>query len=230
MTKIVLEWLQSTFTANPHWVTAIISIIPMIEVRGAITVGISLGLNEWVAWALASSSSIVVCPILLFFLKPILNLLKKVKIFKFLAQGMEDMFASRAKKLKSDSETGTVSEKTILHRKIVGVFLFVAIPLPMTGVWTGSAVSAFLDLKYRYSVPAIIIGNFVSGLLIMLLNMILGEHATLILFILLIFVLISIISVCTAVILRYKKKQKATAGEIESENKTETEEVEDKKE
>jgi hypothetical protein len=49
------------------------------------------------------------------------------------------------------------------------VFIFVAIPLPMTGVWTGTAVAVFLNLKFKDAILPVVIGNFVAGLLISIL-------------------------------------------------------------
>ena len=50
-----------------------------------------------------------------------------------------------------------------------GLFLFVAVPLPTTGVWTGSLIATVLDMPLKKSVPAVVIGNVVAGLAIMLL-------------------------------------------------------------
>ena len=56
-----------------------------------------------------------------------------------------------------------MSERLI---KQLGVFIFVAIPLPMTGVWTGTAIAVFLDLKFKDVILPIVVGNFIAGLLI----------------------------------------------------------------
>lgn len=225
ITQAIVNWLQGAFHNN-YLVTVIISIIPMIEVRGAITVATSLGMNPWVAYALSCCSALLVCPLLLLFLKPILRALKKTKVFKSIATAVEEMFLSRAKKIENDADKEDVSVndsadmKTRKSRfnKILGVFLFVAIPLPMTGVWTGSAVAAFLDLEYRYSVPAIVVGNFVAGLIITVLNIVLGKYASLILIVLALFVLITIVSLVVTFGVKYsklKKKKKAEAADKE---------------
>ena len=214
MTEAILEWIRNTFTANPYWVTAIISVIPTIEVRGAITVGIGLGLHPAITWVFSCISALVICPILLLCLKPVLNILKRVKIFKKLADGLEDMFASKARKIAVEQGVA-VKESSIVWKKALGVFLFVAIPLPLTGVWTGSAVAAFLDLKYRYSVPAIILGNFTAGGIITLLNLLLGKYSGIIIIALMVFCIISIISVCTTIAIKNKKK---TPSSKEKEN------------
>ena len=69
-TQAIVNWLQSVFH-NGYVTTALISIIPMIEVRGAITVGKALGMNPWIAYVLSCCSALIVCPILLLCLKPI---------------------------------------------------------------------------------------------------------------------------------------------------------------
>lgn len=223
MIETITNWLNGIFHGNPYITTGVISIIPMIEVRGAITVGIGMGLNPWLAWVISCVSALIVCPILLLCLRPLLRLLKKVKFFYNVAAGLEDMFQGKANKISKEADE-TKSKTKANWKKALGVFLFVAIPLPLTGVWTGSAVAAFLDLDYKYSVPAIIVGNFISGLIITLLNMVLGEYSPLILLILMIFVVVSIITACIAIAARYRKKnaQKETpVDETTSEEKSE---------
>ncbi len=210
----IIQGIQGLIS-NKYLATILLSVVPMIEVRGAITVGTSLGMNPWLAFVLSCFSALIVCPILLFLLKPILRLLKRFKWFNHLAFVVEDFFKGKATKLDDESVDkidNTLNDdqrsKKVIINKAIGIFLFVAIPIPMTGVWTGSAVAAFLDLQYRYSVPAIVIGNFVAGLIITLLNIILAEYATIILLVLGIFMLISIGYIVTAIILKSKKMKK----------------------
>lgn len=221
MIEKITAWLNGLFHGNPYITTSAISIVPMIEVRGAITVGIGMGLNPWVAWAISCVSALIVCPILLLCLRPLLRLLKKVRFFHNVAAGLEDMFRGKAKKIENDVS----EEKSNIKanwKKTLSVFLFVAIPLPLTGVWTGSAVAAFLDLDYKYSVPAIVVGNFVSGLLITLLNMVLGDYSPIILLVLMIFVIVSVVTACVAIAARYRKKEK------EKQDAASTEKADDK--
>ncbi|MBR1746670.1 MAG: small multi-drug export protein [Clostridia bacterium] len=220
ITTAIVNWLQSVFH-DAYWVTAFISVVPMIEVRGAITVGVNLGLDPWIAYVLSCCSALVVCPLLLLCLKPILRALKRTKLFKNIASAVEEMFAARAKKIENNAEKEDVKssdDQEAIGRKkkfnkILGVFLFVAIPLPMTGVWTGSAVAAFLDLEYRYSVPAIVVGNFVAGLIITVLNIILGKYSSLILLILALFVAVTIVALLVTFVVKYRKLKKEKATE-----------------
>lgn len=223
MAEAITQWLEKTFTADPYWLTALISVIPTIEVRGAITLGINLGLNPWITWLLSCVSALVVCPILLFCLVPLLRLLKRVKFFAKFADAVENLFVKKAEKIETDSKEGnaTDTENRINRRKALSIFLFVAIPLPLTGVWTGSAVAAFLNLKYKYSVPAIVIGNFTSGLIITLLNLVLGKYSSLIFLILIVFVAISVVSIIIALFVKNKNNKPKNGAGRETEERDE---------
>lgn len=205
LTQLMIEWLQATFT-NTYLVTIITSMIPMIETRGAITVATSLGMNAWLAFVISCVSALVVCPLLVLCLRPILNLLKRTKLFKKIADAAELIFREKAEKIEKEAMEEGVRDTAIIvselekkraFRTALGLYLFVAIPLPLTGVWTGSAIAAFIDIKYRYSFTAIILGNFTAGFIITLLNIFLKEYSVWILLVLALFMVVAIISLIT---------------------------------
>jgi uncharacterized membrane protein len=189
----------------------------MIEVRGAIPIGVSLGMNIWVAFFFACVSALIICPILIICLRPILNWLKTTRIFKRIATAVEDMFVDKVQKLEAEAEEEVACENVpaderkgeVTWKKLFGLFLFIAVPLPGTGVWTSSAIAAFIDLKYRYSIPTIIIGNFVSGLIITVMTILLGDRAYIIIMALFVLVLASIVMLIAA--LFFKKRRKTHA-------------------
>jgi uncharacterized membrane protein len=49
----------------------------------------------------------------------------------------------------------------------LGLLLFVAIPIPTTGVWTGSFAANFLDIRFKHALPAILVGNFIAGCIVL---------------------------------------------------------------
>ena len=105
--------------------------------------------------------------LLFFLLRPILNLLKKIKWFNKLACKVEDYFKSKADEtLEKQAKKGSKFKMSDTLLKQLGVFIFVAIPLPLTGVWTGTAIAVFLNLKFKEVVMPVMIGNLVAGLLI----------------------------------------------------------------
>ena len=100
-----------------------------------------------------------------------MNLIKKIKIFSKLAYKIEGYFSGKADKaVKEDGQQSEGSNKrNAISLKQLGVFIFVAIPLPMTGIWTGTAIAVFLGLKFKEAILPVCLGNLVAGLIISLL-------------------------------------------------------------
>ena len=157
----------SNLIGNEYLATLIMSLFPLIELKGAIVFARGAGINFINSFVLSYLGSTVVFILVYFLLKPVLNLLKKIKFISRLAQKAESYCQEKAKEAienqKRKGKTATMSETML---KILGVFIFVAIPLPMTGVWTGTAIAVFLDLKFKDVVLPVAIGNFIAGTLI----------------------------------------------------------------
>ncbi len=225
MSEAIASALYSLFR-NEYLTTFFISIIPMIEVRGAIPIGVTLGMNIWVSYVFAVLSALLICPILILFLKPVLNWLKTTKIFKKIGTAFSELFTEKAQKIdqKADLINDTDAKNKALKarlKKWLGVFLFVAIPLPMTGVWTGTAVGVFLNQKWYETASAVIAGNFVAGAIITALTIALkditwGGFAALdlILYVLFAFMLITLAGLFIGL---YKKSQKKKAQDDKQE-------------
>ena len=160
----------SNLIGNDFWATLVMSLFPLIELKGSIVFARGVGMDFFTAFALSYLGSTVVFVVVYFLLKPILNLLKKIKWFSRIALKCESYCEEKAKSAvenqKKKGKSSNISE-TLL--KQLGVFIFVAIPLPMTGVWTGTAVAVFLGLKFKDVVLPVCLGNLVAGLLISLL-------------------------------------------------------------
>ena len=127
--------------------------LPIIELRGAIPVGISLGLTPIHASILAFIGSMIPVPFILFSTRPIFNYLKETRTFKKLIHRITD---------KSMNKSGKIQKYGAW-----GLFIFVSIPLPGTGVWSGSLAAALLDMRFKWAFPAIFVGNLIAGILIM---------------------------------------------------------------
>ena len=67
---------------------------------------------------------------------------------------------------------------------MLSIFVFVAVPFPVTGVWTGTAIAVFLGLKLRESVLPIAVGNLVAGAIITLMTMLFGKYVDVIIYVL----------------------------------------------
>lgn len=139
----------------------IISMIPLIELRGAIpvAVGLDLDLPEWLILIIATIGNIIPIPLIYFFARRILNWGAKCKWQTF------RKFCNFC--LKKGEKAG----RKLLDKAKGGVywalFLFVAIPIPGTGAWTGTLAASILDLDFKKTMIAIIAGVLVAGLIML---------------------------------------------------------------
>jgi uncharacterized membrane protein len=176
MIDSIKEFFNTTFT-NPYIAGIIISMLPIFELRGGIPyIYFRLGAGGFAnlskAFMCAFIGSSLVIPILLLLLLPTLKWLKRRKTFTKMAHSVENHFDKKSKKLEQksiiDGEKAQLSEreKRTEKYKYFGLFLFTAVPLPLTGVWSASAVAAFLKLDFKKSLFFILLGNFTAGILV----------------------------------------------------------------
>ncbi len=153
---------------NDFWATLVMSFVPLIELKGGIVFARGVGFDFLSSLIIAYLGSTLVFFPIYFLLKPILNLIKRIKIFSRLAFKIEDYFNAKAEKTLT-AQADKNKQKSSEFLKRLGVFVFVAIPLPMTGVWTGTAIAVFLNLKFKDAVLPVVLGNFIAGLIISIL-------------------------------------------------------------
>ncbi len=122
----------------------VISMVPIIELRGGLIVAAIKGIPLWKAIAICIAGNLVPIPFILLLIKKIFELLKKTKTFKPLVEKLEAKSMSKSEKIKK--------------YEFLGLVLFVGIPLPGTGGWTGSLIAALLDIKIKKAFPAICLG------------------------------------------------------------------------
>ncbi|WP_242975121.1 COG2426 family protein [Anaerovirgula multivorans] len=134
----------------------LIAAMPLVEVRGAIPIGVSLGMHPIHATLLGILGSLIPVPFLLIFIKPIFTYLKDRKFFHYLVD-------------KTIKRTLKKSEK-IRKYSIVGLIMFVAVPLPTTGIWSGCLAAILFNIPFRYAFPAIATGAAIAGTIMFILT------------------------------------------------------------
>ena len=149
--------------------TILMSVVPMLELKGGIVFARGVGLGFFESLGLAFLGSVIVAIPIFFLLKPVLNLLKKVSWINKFACKVENYFQEKADQtMQKRLEDHKKPRKESFFKKL-GVFIFIAIPLPLTGVWAGTAIAVFLNLKFKEAIGPICLGNLVAGLLISIL-------------------------------------------------------------
>ena len=134
-------------------VILIMSMMPVSELRGAIPLGVSMGVDPKRVVFLSVFGNMLIVPILLKILNPIMRLLATTSLFSSLIAWLKKRTLNRTK-------------EKIRKYSVVGLFLFVAVPLPTTGAWTGCLAASILKLDYKKSLLAIWLGIAVSGLIV----------------------------------------------------------------
>lgn len=140
---------------NCLWVF-LISMVPIIELRGAIPVGFAMDIPLWLNFTLCVVGNFLPVPFILLFIRKILAWMKTVKHLDKVALWLE----KKAQKHSDKVMKGVAS----------GLFLFVAIPLPGTGAWTGALVASLFNMRMKYALPAIFLGVIAAGIIMSLLT------------------------------------------------------------
>lgn len=151
-----LQWLTETMMGE-FTLTMLVSMIPVVELRGGIPFGVAAGLPVWAAFLAAMIGNLIPVPFIIVYIRRILQWTrKKLPRLNSLVDALE-----RKAHLKG---------RRVTKYKYLGLAIFVAIPLPGTGAWTGSLAAAFLDMPLRRAIPSVIAGVVVAGLAISILT------------------------------------------------------------
>ncbi len=182
MTEVLGKFLLDVFKSE-YIATLFVSMFPLIELKGAIPIGTGLfGLKLWQTAGIAYLGSTIVSIAVFFLLIPIFNLLKKIGFIRKLIEKIEAIFNEKAQKIAQ--KTNGSAEKEAKKIMMLSLFIFVAVPFPVTGVWTGTAIAVFLGLKFKESVLPIAVGNLIAGSIITLLTFLVGEYVDIIIYVL----------------------------------------------
>ena len=146
--------------------------VPLIELRGAIPVGAGLGLEFLPNYLVSVVGNILPVPFILLLIRYVLDFMKRKRIFPKLVDWLERKAVSGKRKImkESDAEGGecAAEKQGISWGALVGLFLFVALPLPGTGAWSGSLVAALFKMNRLAAFLAIFAGVLTAGLLMSL--------------------------------------------------------------
>ena len=190
MGELLLNFFNK-ITDNGELITLLVSMFPLIELKGAIPIGTGLGLPLIRSALLAyAGSSLIVIPIF-FLLIPIFNLLKKIKFIKKVIEKIEKVFEEKANKVAQNASGN--SQENVRKFLIVALFIFVAVPFPVTGVWTGTAIAVFLNMKFKDAFLPIVLGNLVAGIIITIITFFFQAYVDIIISILLVIALIMLL-------------------------------------
>ena len=139
-----------------YLITFFLGMCPIIEIRGAIPVGVSLGLSYFESFILGFLGNIIPIFFIVKFIGPIFEFFRRWKIFRVVIDWA------------SNKATKKIEESTKLQNyTALGLFLFVAIPIPTTGAWVGSLIANFLHIPLKKALPPLAAGVLTAGIIVL---------------------------------------------------------------
>lgn len=149
-----MNWLWKS-TIGSIIMTVIISMAPVVELRGAIPIAVAKGLDFRIAIIAAIIGNLIPVPFIIIFIR---------KIFAWLRKKSDklDKFVSKLEK-RAEKKSAIVEKY-----KMLGLCILVAIPLPGTGAWTGALVAAMLEMRLKQAFPPIALGVVIAGVIVAL--------------------------------------------------------------
>ena len=143
-------------------------------------------------------STLIIIPVY-FLLIPIFNLLKKIPFIRKFVEKLEAMLRGRAEKVAV--KAGGDTEKETRKMLIIGLLIFVSIPIPLTGVWTGAAIGVFLNMRFKDAIMPLALGNFIAGTIITIITYLFRDYVNYIITAMFIIALIMLIVAIIRIIL-----------------------------
>ena len=145
----LFQFLTDT-TQGKMLLTMLVSMIPVIELRGGLPFGVALGLPYYLAFPAAVVGNLIPAPFIIVYIRRVFGLMRK---YLPRLNGLVDNLEKKAH----------LKGKKVQKYQYIGLWLFVAIPLPGTGAWTGCLAAAFLGMRLKKAMPAVVLGVLTAG-------------------------------------------------------------------
>ncbi|MDR3021383.1 MAG: small multi-drug export protein [Clostridiales bacterium] len=219
--------ILSLVNGNVPFAIFLVACVPILEMKGALPFGRLLGFGLWPTFWMAILGQLLLGVLLLFLWKPVIFIGKKWIVTRWFFNRLEYLFSLKfdnnsvgrqdiqlkdtANELnadyfcKADQLYISATQKNSV-RKFFIVFLLCAVPIPMTGVWTATAVAVLMKTKFWIALLAIFFSTILGGLIILVLTLILGDYLDLLLMSMLFIALLALIVFCIKLFKNQKQR------------------------
>ena len=149
--EVLVQWFSNHLSQfiSPEGAVFIISMIPILELRGGLLAASLQKISAAKALPICIVGNIIPIPFILLFIRQIFKWMKKTKLFRGLIIKMENRAMGKSDQIK--------------RYEFLGLLLFVGIPLPGTGAWTGALIASLLEVDIKKSSIAILCGLFMAS-------------------------------------------------------------------
>ena len=153
MSEIIAEYIVNLLgdKISPEFIAFIISTLPILELRGGLIAAKLMEIDFFKAFIICYIGNILPIPFILLFIRKIFNLLKKIPSVEKAIVNLEARSIRKAGKVEK--------------YRLWGLLIFVGIPLPGTGAWTGALVADLLDIRIKHSLLVIAVGVLIAGVI-----------------------------------------------------------------
>ncbi len=157
MAETLAAWFVENLSGlfSKEVIVAIVSMLPILELRGGIIAGFAMGMDWLPTFIIAYIANMIPIPFILLFIRFIFRVLKKTPM-KRIVEWCENKADSKSEKIRKYAYWG--------------VYLFVAIPLPGTGAWMGALIAALLNMDFKKTLPVIAAGVLTAGIIVSVLS------------------------------------------------------------
>lgn len=153
MAQTLSLWLHNT-ASGEFFLTMLISMVPVVELRGGVPAGVAMGLPIPLALLAGVIGNMIPVPFVILFIR---RIFKWIRVYIPKLGGLIDRLEQRAYR--------KMNNENLVRLQAWGLLMFVAIPLPGTGAWTGALIAALMDLRLKNAVPVIFVGVVIAGLI-----------------------------------------------------------------
>lgn len=149
MTESLAQWFVNALNGIPEeWIAFIVSMIPILELRGGLIAAALLKMDIVPAILICLAGNMVPIPFILWFITPLFDWMKRTRLFRPMVEKLEKKSLGKSEKIQK--------------YEFWGLVIFVGIPLPGTGAWTGALIASLLGIRFKKAFPAIILGLFMA--------------------------------------------------------------------
>ena len=156
--EVLVQWFTDNLSqhVSKELIIFIISMIPILELRGGLLAASLLKVSAAKAIPICIMGNIIPIPFILLFIRQIFKLMKKTKVFRGLIERLENRAMGKSDQIK--------------RYEFLGLLLFVGVPLPGTGAWTGTLAASILDMDFKSTIIAVMLGVLLAGIIMMVLS------------------------------------------------------------
>ena len=200
---------------SPYLLAAVLSLVPLTEIKGSILYVASSGANLWLAALFAYLPTIFLAALEALFLPKLFRALDRHPRCRRVAGLVTERIAKAADKMLKNSENA----ETRRERLFFGVYSFVALPLPLTGIWAGGILAAMLGLDKGRTFLALAAGNFTAGGIVLAVALLAGDYASAVLDVFCALVLLFLLVPIIREVIKHRRRVSKTKSSDVSENK-----------